>query len=245
MEEYLKIYNDCCNKNYYDSKLEPLLDYLYYLVNMHNNCFNDANNDEEAIIAHNYERMSYIKELLTIFNKMIDNNNYDNINEIILFYNNSDLKWVQLYEYLSTIYNKEEFHKTDNFDYHFMIVDLCKQMRAGQIKGEYEYSLFKMLSCYKKYNDIIDNNPNRPKGITRFFDRFAPRVISYFYLYDYNIEYLDNLFADFVNDYNKYSSYFELNGVNEINRFVMIQPRETELVKTIVNNIVNNKRNIN
>ena len=31
----------------------------------------------------------------------------------------------------------------------------------------------------------------------------------------------------------------------KINRFVMIQPRETELVKTIVNNIVNNKRNIN
>ena len=31
---------------------------------------------------------------------------YDNLNEIILFFNNSDLKWVQLYEFLNVMFNK-------------------------------------------------------------------------------------------------------------------------------------------
>lgn len=245
MDDYIKIYEECKNRTYHNTKLEPLINYLYDIVNKQDKNIKQAcnySNKEESKKYYNNSKMSFIKELLEIFNKMIDYDNYNDLDEVLKLFNNSKLEWTQLYEYLSTIYNKDEYYRTDNFYYNFMIVELSRQMRIGDIKGEYNFPLFKMISVYKKYNDIIDNNPNRPAGIIRFFDRITPRIISYFHLDDYSVEDLDSLLNDIVNNYQDYNSYFELNGVYEVERFVMIQPREIQLVETIISNKISDKK---
>ena len=241
MEEYIKIYEECKDKKYHDPKLEPVIKYLYDIVETYNWEIKWETRHEKGYKAYYRETGRFMKDLITIFNKIIDSNNYEYFDEFLHVAWEKGLHIESFFNYLNTFYNKEEYSSDDYFKYYFAIRQLTFFVREKDITDNYNFPLFQMLNHYKKISLEIQGDNFE---LNDFFNRYAPVLIGDYYLHDYSLEDLDSIFMDFINNYKQYLSYFLLNGVDEIDEYFFVQSREVELIRTIISNHMVNKKTI-
>ena len=156
MEDYVKIYDECLDRTYHNSKLEPLINYLYEIVYLSSgelleSVNNYSDTEEEKKRSTKAYKTNFTKELLDIFNKVIDSNNYDNFDELMSFFKDMKLLPIHFSDFLSLIYDKEFFCRCRSFEYIFLFIQLSERIRHNKVSNEYHFDLYRMLICYKKY----------------------------------------------------------------------------------------------
>ena len=98
-----------------------------------------------------------------------------------------------------------------------------------------------MLLCYKKYVDIIDNDDSL-RHLTRLFDRYGSKIISFYNRYGCDIDDLDNLFSEIIYKPDEFFCYLELNGIKEDEMYIMVQKKEAYVIETMVRNRISKKK---
>ena len=244
MEDYIKIYDECLNKSYHNPKLEPLINYLYELIKRSNKEIAETvklNTDEDKKKSTIKRKTHFMKEYLSIFNKIIDSNNYDNFDEYFNFYLESNSQVAFFVDLLCAIYDKENFYLNRNFEYTFLFIELTSAIRNNTYTKDYNFDIYNMLLCYKKYVDIIDNDDSL-RHLTRLFDRYGSIIISFYNRYGCDIDDLDNLFSEIIYKPDEFFSYLELNGIKEDEMYIMVQKKEAYVIETMVRNRISKKK---
>ena len=104
---------------------------------------------------------------------------YDaNFDEYFNFYLESNSQVAFFVDLLCAIYDKENFYLNRNFEYTFLFIELTSAIRNNTYTKDYNFDIYNMLLCYKKYVDIIDNDDSL-RHLTRLFDRYGSIIISF------------------------------------------------------------------
>ena len=244
MEDYVKIYEECLNRSYHNEKLETIISCLYDIVNHYDKAIKE---DSNASTMEDYKkhysniRRSIMEDLLIIFNIIIEKNNYKDLNEVIAFAFELNIDWAFINDYLNVIYNLENFDKENNFDCDMVMVEIRSKIGCNEMNDNYSFPFYKMLSCYKRY-DIMVNNSNIKSEIKRFFNRYSLAILYYFYLKNYDVQELEKIYVNIINNFDYYISIFEMN-YNDMNiPYVLIQNEEKRIIKKIAEEHLNNKK---
>ena len=244
MEDYIKIYNECLNRNYHNEKIEPIINNLYDIVNHYNRDIKDSSNavyPEETKKYYDNVRKSTMDDLLNVFNIIIEKNNYHDLNEVIAFAFELDLDWTVITNYLNVIYNLESFDKENNFDCDMVMMEVTNKVCSNEIEGNYSFPFYQLISCYKKYDMVVNNN-NIKSEIKRFFNRYSVTILYYFYLNNYDVEELEKMYDDILNHFEYYISIFEMNTEELFYQYIFVQDNEKRIIKSIIDNRFNNKK---
>lgn len=246
MENYVKIYDECLNRNYHNEKLKPIISYLYDIVNHYDrdikeNC--TASNMEDFLKYYNNTKKYFIEDLLMIFNVIIDKNNYYDLDKVIAFAFKLNLDYTAITNYLNAIYNLEYFDKEDSIERDMFMIDVETKVRSNELNDNYNFLFYQMMSCYKKY-DLMINNSNIKHEIKRFFNRYSVTILYYFYLNNYDVSELEKMYDDIINNFEYYISIFEMNYIDMYYPFIFVQEEEKRIIKTIVEDRFNNKKTI-
>ena len=246
MENYIKIYDECLNRSYHNEKLEPIINYLYDIVNYYDKDIKENSMDGSIVDFTNFynnTKRFTMEDLLSVFNVIIEKNNYHDLGEVIAFAFELDFDWTEITVFLNVIYNLECFDKENSIDCDMLMLDVSTKVHTKELNDNYSFSFYQMISCYKKY-DLMINNSNIKTEIIRFFNRYSITILYYFYLMNYDARELEEMYDDIINDFEYYISIFEMNYIDMYCPFVFIQDEEKRIIKTIVEDRFNKKSSI-
>ena len=246
MENYIKIYDECLNRSYHNEKLEPIISYLYDIVNYYDKDIKENSMDGSIVDFTNFynnTKRFTMEDLLSVFNVIIEKNNYHDLGEVIAFAFKLNLDYTAITDYLNAIYNLEYFDKEDSIERDMFMIDVETKVRSNELNDNYNFLFYQMMSCYKKYDTMI-NNSNIKTEIIRFFNRYSITILYYFYLMNYDARELEEMYDDIINNFEYYISIFEMNYIDMYCPFVFIQDEEKRIIKTIVEDRFNKKSSI-
>ena len=124
-----------------------------------------------------------------------------------------------------------------------LMLDVSTKVHTKELNDNYSFSFYQMISCYKKY-DFMINNSNIKTEIIRFFNRYSITILYYFYLMNYDARELEEMYDDIINNFEYYISIFEMNYIDMYCPFVFVQDEEKRIIKTIVEDRFNKKSSI-
>ncbi len=244
MEDYIKIYNECLDRKYHNEKLEPIINYLYDIVNHYNRDIKDSSKavyPEETKKYYDNVRKSTMEDLLNVFNIIIEKNNYYDLKEVLAFAFELNIEWTTIAEYLNVIYNLENFDKENNLECDMVMMDVTNRVNNNEMKSNYSFPFYQLLSCYKKYDIFVNNNINKSL-VKRFFNRYSITILYYFYLKNRDAQELEKMYDDIINNFDYYISIFEMNTDNIYYPYICIQDEEKRIIRTIIDDRINNKK---
>jgi hypothetical protein len=203
--DYRKLYCEIYNNSLTYTKYIPVRSYLYKIIHSY----------REAMS----EELDFTKDLISFFDMVIDNNKYDKLDEYINFIINLHTPWYDVADFLKVIVFPLETYTNKNV-YYQRFEEICNVANNKFDKEKFNnLRIEEILKMYKKYHDNIPtidiNTLNMDKKI--YFERYASIIIAYFYLTDKPINYLDNIFNNFVNNYEDVRDKSYLAGISDLN----------------------------
>ena len=241
MIDKVAIYNDCFNKKYHNEKLEPVIRELYLIIRHYNK---EILGPRKPFTTPDFERENLnkkdcINKLFSLFEKIVDNGEYDDMYHTIELLFSLKLNYDDFLNYLALFYLKEDTYNYNMMDFYRKIEKLSYLIRRYNTFETSNTYLFKLLNCYlSKYQELSTLEIPYYLKLRFFLDEYGFVFVSVIYL-KYELNDLERIFDGIINNFEEIENYFLLNGINSIFKDIELNDR-----LDFVMNIINNKRKL-
>lgn len=211
--EYLRFYNECMNHNMIIERFIPVEDYIFKIFNHYKNTwtFFDADDDR---------KIGYSEELIKLFDRIMNENKYENLDEYINLLLYLDVaKWSFLTFLKILVYKDKTYPESENrFYYHHIsrIIDnvIDKKEHLWGFHGNSRFT--KMIRIFMNYYVNHHTNPDYNAYVKEkrsIYYNIGVGVIADIYNTDLDLSLLEKFLHDLVYDYDNLVTYLELNGL--------------------------------
>ena len=241
-EKYLKIYQECLDKEYYEKSIEPLLHNLYGLVICYEEGIKEGKYinsfmDENSI---NNLRVEFVSKLINIFTRIVSINNQNkvyNACRLILTSNNAS----RIPYGLKTIFYPQEAYLEDSDQYYSIMNDIVFWYANNDDSKLYylesiDINLKEMLDLYKDYLGKIPNENKDDIYKSISFVDYMKIVIAHYYKDKYDINLFPKVLDYVYHNIDYLDDFYEMNNGNDINQ----STNDDYICKILVDKIIEN-----
>ena len=206
--DYRKIYCECFNKNLTYKEYFPVKEYLYKIIGS----FKDGMSYE----------LDFTRDLLRVFDLIMQENKYDNLNSYIDFLINLHVPAYEVSDLLEVFIFPEKVYEQKN-NYYYCFQELCHSIITRFDEEKFSnFKLDEMAKIYHKYHNSINYSgiydPNTNKLI--YFEKYVPIIMGYFYLSNKPNNYLETLLKEFISNYDDLYVKGVLSGISDKDHFI-------------------------
>ncbi len=215
-KDYYNFYQECLNNNCTIKKYLPVKDYIFKIVNYFENSgvFEWGYYDENGI---SIGRVSFIKNVLGVFSKIMEENRYKDLDLYIDFLIKIN-PWCDDFAYhLDLFIFKKRRDNNDFMSYGGHFVNMCREVIKNKDYVEAlntdnrEINMFKLfLRYYKDPNEI--NLSYEEDQIREYYKTVAPSFLACFLLTDLSIDTLCRVLDELVYNQDTIIDYFNYNN---------------------------------
>ena len=207
----LNIYFECLYKTYQNEDIEPLIEFLYTLVDIYDDGLNksfDINGVDANIVRIN--KAMFINTTIDLLTKLVKNNDYNFLENYLNFSYDNGARWNDIVNFLYALIYPKDFYQIDPKNFYSVFKTLTTDYAYGDKQNnDYGLEIQNYLEEYKKYYNNLDwvSLADMPKKI--YFNYIISVVIGNLYMDNISydklprvIEYVhDNLYyiKDFLN----------------------------------------------
>lgn len=220
---YLKLYEDAYRNTIDDPKYNCVKTYLHKIVRHYYLKIKDVYYEPEV---------NMFKQILECFDKLIEENNFNNIDNNINYLFLINKFSVGFADQLYALMSPEKYYQKDQDDYFSKIHDCFYYYeftyRNRECNKNSNSRIQEILECYMKYARTLPDIIGMHEEST-----IAYYIGALFYLTDKDINYLDDIYNYLFNNYEEIKNTFILNS-DEV---------DTNYYKGIVDFIINHRIN--
>lgn len=223
--EYMTFFHECLeHHNITNDKYLPVKDYLFKIIDYfyYKGGFEDTSKGEWDLVY-----PDWVSDLLTVFDKIMEENKYDHLDEYINFILNLDHIYLSFPGMLATILFKDQLipnlKRVGKFN-HFMNTLCFDSIFFEDIDNfKSDTKIVQILKLYAKYYNEYMRLINRPYYADdldkynfdkrAFYFNMGELAAAETYLYDIDIKGLDAFLHDLIYNYEATKEYLILNGL--------------------------------
>lgn len=249
LDDYNKLFDNCSKNKMAIEKYQPVKDQIIRICNHYilNKEFIKHYGRISNYKGKQYNRgkIDFVRDLLKVFNRIIKEKKYDNLDEYIdLLIGNDEVRYYNLPDWLTVLVFKNDYIvENEYFDNYYHRIDkMCEMYSKKDAKIYGHIPIAEMFRLYRKY-DILAREIRRLDvlhyGDWQFvYFHLAPYIIAEYYLNDYDVNTLEPLLSYVLNNQKLLIDYINMN----YDEFYA-SDRETKitLAKALINNVTSQK----
>ena len=218
LDDYNKLFDNCAKDKMVMEKYQPVKDQIirickHYIAKKEfkNNCRYEVRNHKR----YNKTKIDFIRELLRLFNRIIKEKKYDNLDQIIdWLLANPDVTYYYFLTFFKVLVFKDDYKLDhDYFDIYWNNIDRMDYVftRRTSINTE-KIPIGKIIHLYRHYYQLTPGHePNIYEEWRYVYMHLSPYVVGECYLKDYSPELAEEVFAYICYHEKDICDYIEMN----------------------------------
>ena len=196
----LNIYFECLYKTYQNEDIEPLIEFLYTLVDIYDDGLNksfDINGVDANIVRIN--KAMFINTTIDLLTKLVKNNDYNFLENYLNFSYDNGARWNDIVYFIYALIYPNDFYEKDPKRFYEVFKTLTTNYAYHKKNEMYYLRIENYLEVYKKYFDNLDwaSLADMPKMM--YFNYIISVVIGNLYMDEVSVSKLPKV-LDYVHD---------------------------------------------
>ena len=244
LDDYNKLFDNCAKDKFALDKYQPVKDQIirickHYIANKEfKNCYRALSSNHKK---YNGYKIDFIRDLLRLFNRVIKEKKYDNLDQIIdWLLANPEVTHYYFITFFKILVFKDNYElEHEYFDRYLNNIDRMSYVfTRGTSINTMEIPIGKIIQLYGHYYRLTpDHEPNVYDDWKYIYMHLAPVVVGECYLKDYSPELADEVLSYICYHEKDISDYIEMNYDN----YSDSDDYKKQIVRLIIDNIKDSK----
>lgn len=219
--QYVLEFYECLNRNYHNDKIEPVMDALCEMVCTYERHLNFLMSIDiiKSGKSKDNQVSDFMKKLMPLLEKMVTDNNYDNIFQAVKFINETGNICFYFAECLELLYYPQEAFK-DNIKEFYNRVRIFCENKYILSKEKYPFLLVDYINELNKCRYLMGRFSTQAEIYA--INELACMVVGYTYAHNMPISSVFDMLNYITNNYRSIKDYLTLNNDKDpLNRFLL------------------------
>ena len=240
LDDYNKLFDNCAKDKFALDKYQPVKDKIIKICKHYIDKKEFKNNVRWVSRNHkkyNQNKIDFIRDLLRLFNRVIKEKKYDNLDQIIdWLLANPDVTYYYFLTFFKVLVFKDDYIPThDYFDRYCHCIDrMCYVFTRKTCVNTEEILIGKIIKLYIHYYHLTpQTDPNHFEDWKYVYSQLASFVVAECYLKDYSVELADEVLSYICYHQKDISDYIEMN----YNSYSFNDDYKIQIVRLIIDNL--------